>query len=91
MLWTWQHADISDNPLYNGDLDKALGAIRARSIVMPCTTDLYFRVRDNEFEVAKMIHAELRPIFSIWGHATLFNPEDNEFIDSALNDLLEGR
>jgi homoserine O-acetyltransferase len=91
MLWTWQHADISDNPLYGGDFDKALGAIRARSIVMPCTTDLYFRVRDNESEVAKMINAELRPIFSIWGHATLFNPKDNEFIDSALNDLLDGR
>jgi homoserine O-acetyltransferase len=35
---------------------------------MPCQTDLYFRVRDNELEVAKMPNAELRPIPSIWGH-----------------------
>jgi homoserine O-acetyltransferase/O-succinyltransferase len=88
MLWTWQHADISANPLYGGNFDKALGAIRARAIVMPCTTDLYFRVRDNEIEVAGMSNAELRPIPSIWGHAALFNPTDNEFVDAALNELL---
>jgi homoserine O-acetyltransferase len=44
MLWTWQHADISANSLYEGDFVAALGAIRARAIVMPCETDLYFRV-----------------------------------------------
>src|SRR5215468_9034289 len=27
MLWTWQHADISANELYGGDLEKALSAI----------------------------------------------------------------
>jgi homoserine O-acetyltransferase/O-succinyltransferase len=44
MLWTWQHADISANELYGGDLDKALGAITADATVMPCETDLYFTV-----------------------------------------------
>jgi homoserine O-acetyltransferase len=29
MLWTWQHADISNNNQYNGDFARALGAIRA--------------------------------------------------------------
>ena len=86
MLWTWQHADISANPHFNGDLDAALKAIELRAIVMPCATDLYFRVRDNELEVRQMPRAELRPIPSIWGHAAGRggNPEDNEFIDSAL-------
>ncbi len=88
MLWTWQHADISANDLFRGDFEAALRAIRSRAIVMPSTTDLYFRVRDNELEVAHMPHAELRPIPSIWGHLAALNPADNRFIDEALNELL---
>ena len=90
MLSTWQHADISANPLYKGDFAAALGAIRARAIVMPCDTDLYFRVRDNEIEVQSMPNAELRPIHSIWGHVAAggFNPADAAFVDAALNELL---
>jgi homoserine O-acetyltransferase len=90
MVWTWQHADISANHLYKGDFAAALGAIRARAIVMPGTTDLYFRVRDNELEVAQMPNAELRPIPSIWGHLAGGggNPPDNDFIDRALTELL---
>lgn len=92
MLWTWQRADISANPVYKGDFTAALGAIHARAIVMPSTTDLYFRVRDNELEVAQMPNAELRPIPSIWGHVAAFgaNPPDDEFIDAALRELLNG-
>jgi homoserine O-acetyltransferase/O-succinyltransferase len=90
MLWTWQHADISANRSYNGDFAATLGAIRARAIVMPSETDLYFRVRDNQLEVDLMPNAELRPIPSIWGHAAGLgvNPTDNEFIDTALRELL---
>src|SRR5216683_1566045 len=90
MLWTWQHADISGNPQHKGDFAAALGAIRARAIVMPGATDLYFRVRDNELEVAQMPNAELRPIPSIWGHvaASGVNPPDDHFIDVALHELL---
>jgi homoserine O-acetyltransferase/O-succinyltransferase len=90
MLWTWQHADISANPQFNGDFDEALGAIRARAIVMPSASDLYFRVRDNELEVQQMPNAELRPIPTIWGHAAGrgLNPVDNAFIDAALGELL---
>ena len=90
MLWTWQHADISANPQHKGDLATALRAISARAIVMPCETDLYFRVRDNAIEVEQMANAELRPIPSIWGHIAPFgaNPPDNAFIDEALRELL---
>ena len=58
---------------------------------MPGETDLYFRVRDNEMEVAQMRNAELRPIPSIWGHASGFgvHPPDNEFIDAGLKELLQ--
>jgi homoserine O-acetyltransferase len=90
MLWTWQHADISANEIYKGDFAAALGAIKARAIVMPGETDLYFRVRDNAREVEQMPKAELRPIPSIWGHMAPFgvNQPDNEFIDAALKELL---
>ena len=91
MLHTWQSADISANPRFGRDFTAALGAIRARAIVMPCETDLYFRVRDNELEVERMSNAELRPIPSIWGHAAGLgvNPADNQFIDRALRELLK--
>ena len=92
MLWTWWHADISANDRFGGDFEGALRAITARAIVLPGETDLYFRVRDNELEVAEMKNAELRPIPSIWGHVAglgVHGP-DNEFIDRALNELLSG-
>jgi homoserine O-acetyltransferase len=92
MLWTWWHADISANDRFKGDFTAALRSITARAIVMPGETDLYFRVRDNELEVAEMPNAELRPIPSSWGHAAGFGVHgpDNEFIDRALNELLAG-
>ena len=90
MANTWQHADISANPKFNGDFTAALGAISCRAIVMPSTTDLYFRVPDNEYEVRKMPNAELRPIVSNYGHAAGFGAAaaDNEFIDAAIAELL---
>jgi homoserine O-acetyltransferase/O-succinyltransferase len=90
MLWTWQHADISANPIYKSDFAASLAAIRAHAIVMPCDTDLYFRVRDNQIEVEQMPNAELRTLSSIWGHAAGLgvNPSDNQFIDAALRELL---
>jgi len=92
MLWTWWHADISANDRFGGDFEGALRAITARAIVLPGETDLYFRVRDNELEVAEMKNAELRPIPSIWGHVAGLgvHAPDNEFIDRALNELLSG-
>jgi homoserine O-acetyltransferase/O-succinyltransferase len=65
---TWQEADISANDLYGGDLPKALASIRARVLLMPGATDLYFRVADNEAELAHLNRAELAVIPSIWGH-----------------------
>jgi len=91
MAWTWQHADIGATPGFDGDLDRALGAIQARALVMPCATDLYFPLEDNAAEVARMPHAELRPIDSVWGHAAGGGgvPEDAAFIDAAIKEWLE--
>ncbi len=64
----WYHADIADNALYGGDLEQALRAIRARVLLLPGETDLYFRVADNAAELPSLADAELHPIPSIWGH-----------------------
>jgi len=65
---TWQEADISANDRFGGDLPAALAAITARVLLMPCATDLYFRVADNEAELAHLSDGELATIPSIWGH-----------------------
>ena len=67
-LVTWLHGDISDNALYGGDLPKALAAIKARVILLPSTTDLYFRVADNAADMAHLRQGALHPIESVWGH-----------------------
>lgn len=91
MAWTWQHGDISDNDLYNGDYKAALGAIKAKAYVMPGQTDLYFPVEDSQNEVANMPNAEYVPVPSIWGHfagGPGTNPDDVKFIDMKLTELL---
>jgi homoserine O-acetyltransferase/O-succinyltransferase len=88
MLWTWQHGDVSDNPLHGGDLAKALGSITARTIILPGQTDSYFPPTDSQREAELIPSAECRPIPSIWGHMCLWNPADAPFIDTALREAL---
>ena len=90
-LDTWYRSDISNNPLYNGDLNRALKAITARSIIMPSSTDLYFTTHDSEVETTGMPNAEFRPINSIWGHRAgnpTMNPADETVLHQAVRDLL---
>lgn len=90
MATTWQLADISTNPEYDGNFERALAAITARAIVMPGQTDLMFPVELCEYEVQHIPNADLRPIDSVWGHAAGvgFNPMDTQFIDDNLRELL---
>ena len=91
MLWTWQNGDISANELYDGDYKAALGAIRAKTYVMPGQTDLYFPPEDSRNEVDNMPNARFVPIPSIWGHfagGPGTNPVDIKFLDDKLKELL---
>jgi homoserine O-acetyltransferase len=85
---TWLHNDIAAHPRFGGDFEKALGSIKARTILVPAATDTYFPPVDNEYEAKHIPNAELRPIPTIWGHMSPFNPEDRPFIDRALADAL---
>lgn len=65
---SWRNADISNHPRFNGSVEAALGAIKARTVVMPGRTDLYFPPEDSAIEVDLIDNAELRVIESDWGH-----------------------
>ena len=90
MLWTWQNGDIGDNELYGGDIKKALAGIKAKAIVMPGRTDLYFPTEDSEIEVANMPNAELRVFESYYGHfaSSSLNPADVAFQNKAIKEIL---
>lgn len=91
MLWTWQNGDISANDRYGGDMSKALGAIKARAILMPASTDLYFPPEDNAIEARHMPNAELRVVETFWGHfagGPGTSPDDIAVLDAALKELL---
>ncbi|WEW54775.1 alpha/beta hydrolase family protein [Emydomyces testavorans] len=70
MLQTWQNGDISQQDPYNGNFQSALKGIKARALVLPGKTDLYFPPEDSEYEVANMLPgvAQLDVFPSIWGH-----------------------
>jgi homoserine O-acetyltransferase len=90
-LATWQVNDISVGPHYKNDIKKALQSIRAQTILIPCTQDLYFRPEDNVFEAQHIPNVEIRPYDSPWGHCVANPGNDKSFeiaLDKAVNDLL---
>ena len=91
-LRTWQLGDISANRRYEGDFERALGAIRARAILVPCTTDLYFPPEDNAIEARHMPNAEFRPYDSAWGHCVASPSREGSdfmtFLDECVAELL---
>ena len=42
MLQTWQSGDCSLQEPYNGDFEASMRAIKAKTLVLPSKTDLYF-------------------------------------------------
>jgi homoserine O-acetyltransferase/O-succinyltransferase len=92
MIDTWLRCDVSDNPLYKSDYALALQAIQAKTLVMPSATDLYFTPEDCAREAAMIPQADYRSIPSIWGHRAgnpYQNPEDEQFIRRAIQELLQ--
>ncbi|KAH7389830.1 homoserine acetyltransferase family protein [Pyrenochaeta sp. MPI-SDFR-AT-0127] len=70
MAHTWQAGDCSQQEPYNGDFKKAMEGIKAKALVLPAKTDLYFPPEDSEIEVQNMKPGvgTLKVFPSIWGH-----------------------
>lgn len=89
-LMTWYHGDIANG----GDLPTALSAIKAKMVLLPSETDLYFRVADNHAELPHLRNAVLKPIPSLWGHRAgnpnpAQIPDDFAFIKAAVREAMD--
>ncbi|CAL5866936.1 uncharacterized protein PFLUO_LOCUS1148 [Penicillium psychrofluorescens] len=92
MTQTWQNADVSKQEPYNGDFEKAMASIKAKTLVMPAETDLYFPPEDSEYEVACMQPGigKLEVFPSIWGHwagGPGDSKEDVKWLDKKMDDF----
>jgi homoserine O-acetyltransferase/O-succinyltransferase len=91
MLDTWQGADVAANERFGGNYERALAAIRARTLLLPCSTDRYFPPLDNLREAELIPDCELRVLDSPFGHCALSPgrvPAAMAFLEQALEDLL---
>lgn len=91
-LDTWQCGDISDNELYHKDLNRALSSITARTIIISCSDDLYFRPEDNELEVAHIPDGRHDCYASPWGHCVASgrnDPDFHEYLDCRIREVLD--
>ncbi|KAI0009599.1 Alpha/Beta hydrolase protein [Xylariaceae sp. FL0662B] len=93
MLHTWQSGDCSDQEPYYKDLELALRSIKAKTLVLPCKTDLYFPPEDSKYEVEHMSPGvgEFFEFPSIWGHwagGPGQSKEDVKWLDDKLRNLL---
>ena len=91
-LRTWQLNDISNNSIYKSNYINALKSIKAKTILMPCNQDLYFRTEDNIFEKKFIRRVSLRPINSSYGHCAANPGNDKNFekkLDKNIKELLD--
>jgi homoserine O-acetyltransferase len=88
-LKTWQLNDISRGPMYKGNYINALKSIKAKTILMPCNQDLYFRTKDNEYEKRFIKKASLRSIDSPYGHCAANPNNDKNFQNELDKNIIE--
>lgn len=89
MAWKWQHGDVARHT--GGDLAAALGRNEAVTRVLPINEDMFFPVRDHEYELELLPHATLRIIDDVLGHLALFGiaPTYIGQVDGYLQELLD--
>jgi homoserine O-acetyltransferase len=87
---TWQAHNVGDTPGMGGDHERALRAIRARVLYMPCETDMYFPIGDARYEQQFLARSTFTPIPSLWGHAAGggSSPADAAFINATIRAFL---
>jgi homoserine O-acetyltransferase len=86
--WKWQRADVSR--MTGGNLEEALGRIKAKTYVMPIETDFIFPPRDCEDEHKLIPCSEYRVLNSIDGHLALLGADPGYIVqvDKHLGELL---
>ncbi len=89
MAWKWQRGDVSRHT--GGDLKAALGRVKAKTFVMPISTDMFFPPADCAAEQKLIPGSELRVLQSIDGHLGLFGTDAGYItqVDQHLRELLE--
>ncbi len=88
---TWQTGDVSTGAEFEGNLERALASIRARTILMPCAQDLYFPPEDNAYEAQHIPGAKFKPVLSEFGHCAANPGNDAGFtaqLDTNIAELL---
>ncbi|KAF2221560.1 Alpha/Beta hydrolase protein [Elsinoe ampelina] len=91
LMQTWQRGDISLHGSEKGDLPKALASIKAKVLLMPSRTDMYFPPEDSEEEVKHLKNGKLSIIESAWGHFAGGGggtKDDNAFIETEVKQFL---
>lgn len=88
MAWKWQHGDVSRHT--GGDLAAALGRIKAKTTVLPLSSDIFFPPADVEDDQKLIPGSKLTVIQTAIGHSGLFaiEPTYPQQLDAALNELL---
>jgi homoserine O-acetyltransferase len=88
MAWKWQRGDVSRHT--GGDLAAALGRIKAKTLVMPVSTDMFFVVADMAEEQKLIPGSSFKVLETLWGHVGVMGMDPNYLaqVDTALGELL---
>ena len=68
MIRTWQEHDISNNKLFQRNIEEALNSIKANVVLMPGINDLYFPPEENLQELKYLKKGKVEIIPSNYGH-----------------------
>ena len=87
---TWEAHDVGTTPGFDGDVQRALGSIKAPLLYMPSETDMYFPLEDARYEAGFIPHVTFTPIPSLWGHTAgaASNPADAKFLNDTIGAFL---
>ena len=88
MALKWRQGDVSLNT--EGDLEKALGQIKAKTMVVAFGNDMFFPPQDCAAEADLIPGSEYRVIESLWAHFAMFcfDDKDKVAIDACIKDIL---
>lgn len=88
MGWKWRHGDVSRHT--KGDLKAALKRIKAKTLVVSFSNDMFFPAQDSQAEQKLIPNSKFRIVESLWAHFAMFcmTPSEREQIDACIRDLL---